>query len=297
MFNPFDHPIVYSTPSRLADSTWLSHIPFAMYLVDILRPRIIVELGSYAGVSYCAFCQAVQELHTETKCFAIDTWVGDPQSGHYGAEVLTDLRSHHDPMYGSFSTLLQSNFDDAISSFQHGSIDLLHIDGYHTYEAVAHDFETWLPNMSDRGVVLFHDTNIHEPTYGVWRFWAEQKQNYPHFEMLHGCGLGVLAVGHHARLRLTELIDATSEEQTLIARFFESVGKRWELEQESRAQQLRLRMQNQAIEWLQGEQTEYQQLQKLLPIRLLRAWTRYGTTRTLAKGTAKITKSLSGTKG
>jgi hypothetical protein len=93
----------------------------------------------------------VQELHIETACFAIDTWGGDPQSGHYGAEVLTDLRSHHEPLYGSFSTLLQSDFDDALSSFQRGSIDLLHIDGYHTYEAVAHDFETWLPKMSDQG--------------------------------------------------------------------------------------------------------------------------------------------------
>ncbi len=61
-------------PTYLAQSAWLEHIPFAFWLVDTLRPRNIVELGTHYGSSYFSFCQAVSKLDLETCCFAVDTW-------------------------------------------------------------------------------------------------------------------------------------------------------------------------------------------------------------------------------
>jgi hypothetical protein len=131
----------------------------------------------------------------EARCFGVDHWRGDEHSGPYDEEVYEELRAYHDPLYSSFSTLLRMSFDDGCAYFHDGTVDLLHIDGHHTYEAVSHDFSTWLPKMSDRGIVMLHDSNVRERGFGIWRFWAEIAQRYPSLEFVHQHGLGVVYVG------------------------------------------------------------------------------------------------------
>jgi hypothetical protein len=236
-FNPLNYPTLFSSPRRLSPySAWHQHIPFAMFLVGLLKPRTLVELGTFSGDSYCAFCQAVQELRLNTRCYAVDTWEGDLDTGYYGSEVLASLREHHDPIYGSFSRLIKSTFDEALSHFTEETIDLLHIDGYHAYEVVKHDFESWLPKMSERGVVLFHDINVREGDFGVWKFWEEVSAGYPHFEFIHGHGLGVLAVGRTPPEPFQAFIQAASEDGLKIRNFFFQLGLQLSLKGEHLAQ-------------------------------------------------------------
>jgi len=200
-------------------------VPFAMYLVDLLRPASIVELGTRRGVSYCAFCQAVQRLGLGTKCVAIDSWSGDAHTGAYGAAVLAELRRHHDPLYGKFSRLEQTLFDRALTNFPNGSIDLLHIDGLHTYDAVRRDFETWLPRMSARGVMLFHDVTERRGDFGVWRLWSQLDEQYPSFQFRHGHGLGVLGVGNALPAAVSELLQLSEAGAIPIRLYFERQGR------------------------------------------------------------------------
>ena len=185
------------SPHRLCPITpaWTGHIPFAGWIMEEHRPNIFVELGTHAGLSYSSFCQAAIENRLLTKCYAVDTWKGDEHSWTYDESIFKEYSEYHQERYASFSQLLRMTFDEALNYFSDGSVDLLHIDGLHTYEAVKHDFETWLPKMSDRGIILFHDTNVRERNFGVWKLWEEVSQHYPGFEFQHSHGLGVLLIG------------------------------------------------------------------------------------------------------
>lgn len=221
--------VVSMRPDRLTSLPyWNGHIPFAFWLVDVAKPRVFVELGTESGVSYCAFCQAIDALDAQTKAFAIDRWVGDEHTGFYGPEVLAELRSYHDPRYSRFSELIVDSFENAVTRFDDGSIDILHIDGFHAYEAAKADFETWLPKMSPRGVVLMHDIAVHKLGFGVWRLWEELQSRYPHFAFAHSYGLGVLVPHAAPCAEVAALINlpADGAEAREIRSVFEDLGQR-----------------------------------------------------------------------
>jgi hypothetical protein len=232
MLNPLLHPICLAKAERVSlHAAWREHIPFGMLLIDLLRPRTLVELGTFLGNSYCAFCQAVQTLGAETRCYAVDNWTGDDQAGFYGPEILAELRGYHDPRYGPFSTLVQATFENATKQFADGTIDLLHIDGHHSYESVQRNFDGWISKVSDGGVVLFHDTHEFKEGFGVHRFWSELKERYPTtFEFHHGHGLGVLAVGEVSQPELQTLFGTTAAEADTLREFFRQLGSRYTLE-------------------------------------------------------------------
>lgn len=198
-------------PAFLTGSAWLGHAPFAFWLTSVLEPRRFVELGTYGGYSHFVFCQAVQHLLLETHCYAVDTWQGDEHGGFYAEDVFESVTRHNEAHYAAFSELIRSTFDDAVARFADRSIDLLHIDGCHSYDAVAHDFETWRSKLSDRAVVLFHDTHVLDRGFGVHRLWNELTQQFPTFEFLHDHGLGVLGYGRMLPPELGALFEATDD--------------------------------------------------------------------------------------
>ena len=178
-------------PKRMAFSTWVDHLAFAYDLVGALRPGTLVELGTQTGVSYFCFCQSVVEHGLPTRCFAIDTWRGDAHTSAYDETIWEEVRKHN-AGYEGFSTLKRMLFEEALGDFESESIDLLHIDGYHTYEAVRGDFERWFPKVRPGGIVLFHDIAARISDFGAWRFWDELTKAHETFWFKHGFGLGVL---------------------------------------------------------------------------------------------------------
>ena len=235
-------------------SAWYGHVPFAHWIVRAAAPRVLVELGTHHGVSYSAFCEAVALDALDARCFAVDTWCGDEQAGFYAEDVYADFRRFHNSRYGAFSRLLRCSFDEALPYVPAGSIDLLHIDGMHTYEAVRHDYESWFPKLSDRAIVLLHDINVRERNFGVWRLWEELRVRHPAFEFLHSHGLGVLAVGGSPPAKVAALCALRDANKVnAIRQRFALLGERWEAEIRERTLELELVDRNRRIETLESE--------------------------------------------
>ena len=216
-------------PEFLPGSTtaWHGHIPFLSLLIDLLRPRTCVELGVDLGASFLATCTFADRLVPHARCFGIDTWQGDKHAGHVdGDEIHAALEAYVARRF-RHARLIRSTFAQARSQFADGSVDLLHIDGLHTYEAVTEDFHTWLPKLSQGGVVMFHDTTVRAADFGVWRLWAEISGRYPSIEFEHSHGLGVLFTGRSYPAGLQELIDLAATDRAgadLLKRFCAVLG-------------------------------------------------------------------------
>ena len=206
----------FLTPDYIVDSAWLEHSSFAFWLMDVHRPRTVVELGTHRGFSYCCYCQAIERLGLNARAYAIDSWKGDKHTGFYGEEVFQELNAYH-KRYSSFSRLLRSTFDEALAHFEDGSVDLLHIDGRHFYQDIKQDFESWLPKLSHRGLVLFHDTNVREGDSGIFQLWSQIKGDHPSFEFVHGHGLGVLGVGNEQSCEFQKFFAASRDPLAAIA--------------------------------------------------------------------------------
>ena len=76
-------------------------------------------------------------------------------------------------------------------------LDLLFIDGDHSFEGVRCDFEAYSPLVRPGGVIAFHDVAAGADD-GVPAFWRSLQQRYVSVEFVdrvhppHGLGIGVI---------------------------------------------------------------------------------------------------------
>lgn len=86
--------------------------------------------------------------------------------------------------------------------------------------------------MSERGIVLFHDTMVRESTFGVHKLWAEISRDAPHFNFEHGYGLGLLATGEEQPETVKQFLNMARAQPVATRRLFSALGRQlqWEIE-------------------------------------------------------------------
>lgn len=210
----------------LVFSAWAGHEPFLFTLMDLMRPRRYVELGVHEGQSFFTACQHYKSLGGYGEAVGIDLWEGDHQAGFYDGSIFSRFRSILAENYAGCGRYLRSSFADAATIFDPESIDLLHIDGLHTYEAVAADYRTWRSKLTQDGVILLHDTREFHSDFGVWRLMEEVKSEATEwFNFHHSHGLGVLAFGDEETSPAVRLLRYLKTNPTFFERHFALLGQ------------------------------------------------------------------------
>jgi predicted O-methyltransferase YrrM len=120
----------------------------------------VVEIGSYLGASTCFLAAGVSPRRG--KVFAVDTWTNIAMT-EGPRDTFPDFLRHIKP-FEERIVIMRGRSEEAGKNFP-GLIDLLFIDGDHSYEGVCSDIRTWLPRVKNGGLLVFHD-------YG----WAEGVQ-------------------------------------------------------------------------------------------------------------------------
>jgi predicted O-methyltransferase YrrM len=172
-----------------------------LQLLEQKPPRRVLEIGTARGGTLFLFCQLAA---ADATIISLDLPQGQFGGGYPPWKV---------PFYRSFARPGQQvhlqrddshrpeTLEQITGILQGRKLDLLFIDGDHTYAGVRRDFEMYAPLVQAGGLIVLHDIVVHKPETGceVNRFWEEIKSRYPHREFVSDwgqrwAGLGVLFV-------------------------------------------------------------------------------------------------------
>lgn len=152
---------------------WNSEKPIFRALIENLKPRIIVEVGSWKGGSAVNMANIVKSIGlTDTRIICIDTWLGGNENWENTEQrefVMPKVEKYS--LYCQFmANIIKSDHSDIIIPVPISSVcglrllsskqiraDLIYIDAGHTYEDVKADIREAWRVLKIGGVLLGDD--------------------------------------------------------------------------------------------------------------------------------------------
>jgi cephalosporin hydroxylase len=164
-------------------------------IVGEQRPSAVLEIGSFRGGTLFVLARLASPHATVISL--------DLPMSRFGKLC----RRAQTPLFRRFTQngqtlhLLRANSHypetlSTVSSLLHGRrLDVLFIDGDHTYPGVRADFEMYSPLVRPGGIVAFHDIAVQPFPNEVVRLWNEIKPRYRHKEILSSAGKDAMGIG------------------------------------------------------------------------------------------------------
>lgn len=149
---------------------WNGDLPIFNELITGMRPRLVVEVGSWMGQSSCTMARSMRDNGLDSVLVCIDTWLGSIEHWSTPYERMNlDLRNGCPTIYESFMTnVIREGLSGYVVPlpmpstigcvFLDGSTaDLVYIDGSHAYRDVLRDLGDYWPLVNPAGGILFGD--------------------------------------------------------------------------------------------------------------------------------------------
>jgi hypothetical protein len=162
-------------------------------MVNKVKPKVIIEIGSWKGQSAITMADACNKLNLDTAIICVDTWLGSEE--HWRTpSCVSDMKmvNGRPTFYNNFiANIIHRGYTDVISPLslpsadafyvlKHFGIksDLTYIDGAHDHDAVYSDLMKYWELRSNTGVIFGHDISWPGVKSAVEAFCIEKKAQY-----------------------------------------------------------------------------------------------------------------------
>lgn len=117
----------------------------------------VVEIGSYIGASACCFGAAMKSRAEKGRIYCIDTWNNDGMTE--GQRDTWQEFQNNTISYKEYIIPIRGLSTDVVNKVATDvkSIDLLFIDGDHSYKSVKDDWDAYKGFLKTGSIAVFHD--------------------------------------------------------------------------------------------------------------------------------------------
>jgi len=126
----------------------------------------IVEVGSYHGKSAVNLAYAARRIGKGARVFCVDTWMNTTIEHALNTDVYERFLNNT-AAYRDVITTLRGRSAEVGREWTRGPVDVLFIDGDHSYAGVTADIEAWVPHVRRGGLILFHDSGLDDVRAGI----------------------------------------------------------------------------------------------------------------------------------
>ena len=151
---------------------WGSAHPYLARAVHEVRPTVVLEMGVWKGGSVITLAEELKVLQLDAVVIAVDTWLGSSEHrtrGRYFGDL--KIEAGYPTIYRTFAANIRAkgleNYVvplplDSLSAAEliaekNIAVDVLHIDGGHSYESVLADLRVWWPVLRPGGILIGDD--------------------------------------------------------------------------------------------------------------------------------------------
>lgn len=127
---------------------------------------VVVEIGSYLGASACFLAAGIRHCRRGGRLHCVDTWLNDAMSE--GQRNTWDIFCRNTAKFSDLIVAHRGLSVDIAAKFEE-QVDLLFVDGDHSYEGCHADINAWLEKVRPGGLIYMHDVGWAEGVQRVIR--------------------------------------------------------------------------------------------------------------------------------